>query len=482
MAPDLFQVLAAEDPAGLLPARQQMALSLGWHIILSCFGVAFPAMIFVAHRRGIVRDDRVALDLARRWSKVSAVLFAIGAVSGTVLSFEMGLLWPGLMGRFGDVLGLPFAFEGLSFFVEAIFLGIYLYGWDRMPPRQHLLMLVPMAIAGVVGTFCVISVNAWMNAPTGFRIVDGEVTAVDPWAAMFNDLVWLQFAHMWLAAYMVVGFVLAAVYAVGMLRGRRDQHHRLGFMVPFVFASVAALAQPVVGHLLGGNLGDRQPAKLAAFELAETTESPSPLRIGGWMVDGEVYGAIDIPVLGSIIAQNSFTEPVSGLDTIPVADHPPVNLTHWAFQTMVGIGTLLALAVVVFWIARWRNRDLLENTWFLRFAAVAGPLAVLAMEAGWVATEVGRQPWVVYGVLRTSDAAGSNSGLWWLLATTVLVYAGLTVGAVLVLRSMASRWRAGDMELPSPYGPQQRDHDTGLDAAVTEAQRRRGVRAEGGRS
>jgi cytochrome bd ubiquinol oxidase subunit I len=460
LAADLVQIASATDPAGLLPARQQMALSLGWHIILASFGVAFPSMIFVQHYRGVFRGDPVALSLAQRWAKVSAVLFAIGAVSGTVLSFEMGLLWPGLMGPFGDVLGLPFALEGLSFFVEAIFLGIYLYGWNRLPPRRHVLMLVPMAVAGVVGTFCVISVNAWMNAPAGFRIVDGEVTDVDPWAAMFNDLVWLQFAHMWVAAFMVVGFVVSGVYAVGMLRGRRDDRHRLGFMVPFVFATVAAVLQPVIGHLLGGNLGDRQPAKLAAFELAVTTESPSPLRLGGVLIDGEVYGALDIPVLGSVIAQNSFTAPVRGLDTIPVADQPPVNLTHWAFQGMIGIGTLLALAVVVFWLARWRGHDLLGSRMFLRFAAAAGPLAIIAMEAGWVATEVGRQPWVVYDVLRTADAAGDNQGLWWLLGGSVVLYAGLTVGAVVVLRSMARRWRAGEDDLPSPYGPQARLSDT----------------------
>jgi cytochrome d ubiquinol oxidase subunit I len=450
----LSLILAVEDPAGLLPARQQMALTLGWHIILASFGVAFPAMIFVAHWRGIVRDDPVALRLAHRWAKVSAVLFAIGAVSGTVLSFEMGLLWPGLMGTFGDVLGLPFALEGLSFFIEAIFLGIYLYGWGRMPPRRHLLMVLPMAVAGVVGTFFVISVNAWMNTPTGFRIVDGEVTDVDPWGAMFNDIVWWQFSHMWVAAYMVVGFSVSGVYAVGMLRGRRDAHHRLGFLLPFIFASVAAVIQPVIGHLLGGDLGDRQPAKLAAFELATTTESPSPLRIGGVLIDGKVYGAIDIPVLGSIIAQNSFTEPVPGLDTIPPENQPPVNITHWAFQTMVGIGTLLALTVIVYWVARWRGHDLLDRRWFLRFAAAAGPLAILAVEAGWVATEVGRQPWVVYGVMRTSEAAGDYSGLWWLLGATAVVYAGMTVGAVVVLRSMARRWRSGEQDLPSPYGPQ----------------------------
>jgi cytochrome d ubiquinol oxidase subunit I len=449
----IIEVLVS-DPEGLLPARQQMAMSLGWHIVLACFGVAFPSMIFVVHRRGIVRSDPVALALAQRWAKVSAVLFAIGAVSGTVLSFEMGLLWPGLMGRFGDVLGLPFAFEGLSFFVEAIFLGIYLYGWGRIPPRRHLLMLLPMAAAGVVGTFCVISVNAWMNAPTGFRIVDGEVTDVQPWRAMFNDAVWLQFAHMWVAAFMVVGFLVAGVYAVGMLRGRRDEHHRLGFQVAFAFASIGALVQPVIGHVLGLAIGDRQPSKLAAFELATTTESPSPLRLGGLLIDGEVRGAIDIPVLGSVIARNSFTKPVQGLDTIPVRDQPPVNITHVAFQSMVGIGTLLALAVALFWFARWRRRDLLESTWFLRFVVAAGPLAVLAMEAGWVATEVGRQPWTVYGVLRTTDAAGSNSSLWWLFGVTFVVYAGLTVGATVVIRSMTRRWREGDADLPSPYGPQ----------------------------
>ena len=314
---DAMQLAGTAEPAGLLPARQQMALSLGWHIVLACFGVAFPAMIFVMHLRGIRREDPVALGLARRWAKVSAVLFAIGAVSGTVLSFEMGLLWPGLMGTYGDVLGLPFAFEGLAFFLEAIFLGIYLYGWGRMPAKRHVLMVLPMAITGIVGAYCVVAVNAWMNVPTGFRLVGGEVTDVQPWAVLFNQHAFLQFAHMWVGAYMVAGFSVAGVYAAGMLRGRRDAHHRLGFMVPFVFASIAAVTQPFVGHVLGFGLDERQPAKLAAFELAETTESPSPLRLGGVVVDGEVVGAIDIPVLGSLIAMNSLDDPVPGLDTIP---------------------------------------------------------------------------------------------------------------------------------------------------------------------
>jgi cytochrome d ubiquinol oxidase subunit I len=455
---DAVVVLASGgDPPGLLPARQQMAVSLGWHIVLACFGVAFPTIIYVVHRRGIVRNDAVALELAKRWAKVSAVLFAIGAVSGTVLSFEMGLLWPGLMGRFGDVLGLPFAFEGLSFFVEAIFLGIYLYGWDRMPPRRHLAMLIPMGISGVVGTFCVVSVNAWMNHPAGFDIENGAVTNVNPWRAMFNGGVWLQFLHMWVAAFMVVGLVVSGVYAAGLLRGRNDAHHRLGFFVPFVFASVAAVAQPFIGHVLGMRIHDTQPAKLAAFELAETTEAPAPLRLGGVLIDGEVRWALTIPRLGSIIARNSLDAPVPGLDTVPQSEWPPVNITHLAFQSMVVIGTLLAATVVLFWLLRWRGHDLLERRWFLRLAVIAGPLAILAVEFGWIATEVGRQPWTVWHVLRTTDAASMSSGLWWSYVGVLVIYLGMTVGAYVVLRSMAKRWRAGEHDLPSPYGPPHRE-------------------------
>ncbi len=448
-------------PSGLLPAREQMALSLGWHIVLACFGVAFPSVIFVMHWLGL-RGNATALELAKRWSKVSAVLFAIGAVSGTVLSFEMGLLWAGLMGMFGDVLGLPFAFEGLAFVVEAIFMGIYLYGWGRLPARVHLLTLVPMAVAGVVGTFCVLAVNAWMNNPTGFRLnAAGEVVDVQPWRAMFNDGVYLMFAHMWVAAFVVVGFTVAGVYAVGMLRGRRDAHHRLGFMVPFVFATVFALAQPLVGHVLGLRLAEAQPAKLAAFELATTTEeAPAPLKIGGWLgSDGEVHGDLEIPVIGSLIARNSFDKPVPGLDTVPEADRPPVNMTRWSFQLMVAFGSLLAATVAGYWLLRWRRlpvlggRDLLEKRWFLRFMALTGPIAILAMELGWIATEVGRQPWIVYGVMRTEEAATDNPWLWFSLAGVATLYAGMTATAYVVLRGMTRRWREGEADLPSPYGP-----------------------------
>jgi cytochrome bd ubiquinol oxidase subunit I len=432
-----------------------MAVSLGWHIVIACFGVAFPAMIYVMHRRGLRgAGDPVALDLARRWSKVAAVLFALGAVSGTVLSFEMGLLWPGLMGRFGDVLGLPFAIEGLAFFVEAIFLGIYLYGWDRLDPAVHLRTLLPVAAAGVLGAYCVVAVNAWMNHPVGFTIdAAGEVTDVDPVAVLTNPAAFLQFAHMWVGAFMLVGFVVAAVYATGALRGRHDEHHRLGLRIPLMFAAVAALAQPMIGHLAGARLADEQPTKLAAMELSTTATSRAPLVIGGVLIDGEVRFGFEVPWLGSLLSTNSLDGVVPGLDDVPEADRPNANIVHLAFQTMVGIGTALALfGATMLWRLR-RGRELL-TPWALRITAIAGPLAVVALEAGWITTEVGRQPWIVDRVLRVSDAASRSTGLWWSLAAMVLLYGAMTIIGARVLLSMSRRWRTSDStDLPTPYGP-----------------------------
>lgn len=449
--------LLAEVPPTLLPARWQMTVSLGSHIVLSCFGVAFPAVIWVMHGRGIgPKGDPVALELAHRWSKVAAVLFAVGAVSGTVLSFEMGLLWPELMRRYGDVIGLPFALEGLAFFTEAIFLGLYLYGWGRMPTRAHRRLLVPIALAGVVGTFCILAVNGWMNDPSGFRLVDGEVRDVQPLAAMFNHAVWLQFVHMWIATFMVVGFVVAAVYARAILLGRDDRHHRLGFTVPFVFACAAALVQPLTGHAAGLRLADAQPSKLAAMELATTTERHAPLRIGGVLVDGEARGSIDVPWLGSLLARNGPGGEVPGLDRFAADERPAdglVTLVHLSFQAMVAIGTLLLLLAVVFFVVRRRGRrDLLADRRFLWAAVLAGPASVAALELGWVTTEVGRQPWIAYGVMRIDEAVATGNAVWVSLVGLVLLYALLGAGTLLVLRSMARRWRAGETtDLPTPY-------------------------------
>ena len=433
----------------------QMALSLGFHIVLSCVGVALPAMIYVLHRRGIRRNDADALALAKKWAKASAVLFAVGAVSGTILSFEMGLLWPGLMTKYGDVIGLPFAMEGIAFFIEAGFLGIYLYGWGRLRPETHLRTLLPIMVSGLLGTFCILSVNAWMNAPSGFRLdATGAVTDVDPLAAMFNSALWPQFAHMFVAAYAVTGFGVAAVYAVGMLRGRRDARHRLGFLVPFAFAAVASLAQPLIGHVAGMRLATEQPSKLAAMELSTKTETHAPLVLGGVLVDGEVRGGIEIPGLASLLARGWFDREVPGLDQVPVDEQPPANVVHIAFQLMIAAGTAMVGIVVWYGWLRRRRRDPLESSWFLRAAAFGSVLAVVALEAGWTTTEVGRQPWIVYKVLLVKDAVTPNEGIWISLLVVTIVYTALGITAVQVLRSMARRWRENDdVDLPTPYGP-----------------------------
>jgi cytochrome bd ubiquinol oxidase subunit I len=459
----MFGLLALDE---LIAARYQMAVSLGFHIVLSCFGVAFPTMIYVVHRRGLYNDDEVALTLARKWSKVAAVLFAVGAVSGTILSFEMGLLWPGMMETFGDVIGIPFALEGIAFFVEAVFIGIYLFGWDRLPPKVHLRTLIPIIASGLFGTFCILAVNSWMNAPSGFRLTRDasgtlRATDVDPLAAIFNRALWPQFIHMFVATYLVTGFLAAAVYAVGILRGRRDHAHRLGFVVPFAFATVAALVQPVIGHVAGMRLATDQPSKLAAMELAVETETNAPFTVGGVLIDGEMRGGIEIPGLGSLLTRASTDRAVPGLEEFPAEDRPPANIVHLSFQTMIASGFAMIGIAVWFWWKR-RRSDPFESRWLMRAAVAAGVLSVVALEAGWITTEVGRQPWIVYGVMRVEDAVTENSGIWISFGAIVVIYTAMAVAAAMVLRSMARRWRdTDDVDLPTPYGPPAPEHPAG---------------------
>ncbi len=307
---------SAATPWDLVAAREQMALSLGWHIVLACFGVGMPALTLYAEWRGYRTGDPHYRLLARRWAKAMGVLFAVGAVSGTILSFEMGLLWPGLMGTYGELIGLPFAMEGIAFFIEAIFLGIYLYGWDRLPPRAHLWSGVPIIVAGVASAFFVVSANAWMNQPRGFDLVDGKLTNVDPWAAMFNPATPPQTVHMILAAFMVSGFGLASVYAVAMLRGRRDRYHQLGFLIPFVAAAAITPVQIGVGDWAAHFVADYQPTKLAAMEGVYHTERGVPLHIGGIAVDGKLRYAFEIPDGLSLLAHWDPGAEVQGLDQV----------------------------------------------------------------------------------------------------------------------------------------------------------------------
>ncbi len=436
--------------ADLGAARMQMALSLGWHIVFACFGVGMPAITLLAEWRGHRTGDVNYRLLARRWGRAMGVLFAVGAVSGTILSFEMGLLWPGLMGVYGQVIGLPFALEGIAFFIEAIFLGIYLYAWDRLSPGKHLLTGIPIVAAGVASAFFVVTANAWMQYPTGFDLRDGRITAVSPWKAMFNPATPPQTVHMILAAFMVAGFGIAGVYAVAMLRGRRDRYHRLGFLVPFTIAAIVTPVQIGVGDWAAHFVAESQPAKLAAMEGVFDTARGVPLHLGGVAVDGELRYSLEIPYGLSLLAHWNPDAEIMGLNEVPPADRPPVNVVHWAFQIMVGLGFALLLLSAWLALSWWRRRDLPATPWFLRAAALSGVASVLALEAGWVVTEVGRQPWIVYGIMRTSEAVNPAPGLVWGFVLVTAVYAVLTVAVVYVLRRMVR-------DKPVPLAPQERD-------------------------
>jgi cytochrome bd ubiquinol oxidase subunit I len=449
-------LVSAGDPSQLLPAREQMAFTLGFHIILVPFGVAFTFIMMVANYRGLRRDDAEALLLAKRWSQVAAVLFAVGAVSGTVLSFEMGLLWPGLMGRYGAAYGLPFSVEGIFFFLEAIFVAIYIYGWKRLSPVVHFWSGLPVVLSGVGGTFSVVAANSWMNAPGGITVRDGKVVDVDVWQVFFNAAFWYEALHMLLAAYVVAGFTVAGVYAVGMLRGRRDRYHRVGLLIPLTVAAVAIPLQIVMGDVIARYVFDAEPAKFAAIEALPDTRTHAPETLGGILVDGKVHYGIPVPNGASLLSGFSPGTTVKGLDAIPADVRPPdqlVSMVHLSFDVMVGTGfALFGLALWFAWIW-WRSRATEPNRWFLRAVAVSGLVSIVSLESGWIVTEVGRQPWTVVGLLLTRDAVQTSGNLWPFFIGAVLIYAGVTVGAVYALRALRRRWAAGD-DVAVPYGPE----------------------------
>jgi cytochrome d ubiquinol oxidase subunit I len=427
----------AAEQDHLLEARQMQALSLGWHIVIVCFGVAFPAIVLFTEGLYLRTGDPLYRTLAKRWSKAMIALFAVGVVSGTILSFELGILWPNFMATFGEVFGLGFALEGFSFFVEAIFIAIYVYGWDRLPSRVHFLTGVPVVISGITGSLFVLTVNAWMNNPTGFDLVDARVTNVRPWEALFNGYVWHELVHMLLAGYMVAGFCVAGVYAWGWLRGKRDRYHRVAFLIPFTVAALVAPIQVVVGDWAARSVAETQPVKLAAFEGLAQTTSGAPIHIGGWYHDGEIVGGIEIPRLLSLLSEHDPGATVVGLDSVPADQQPPVNVVRIAFQAMVGIGTALAALAALYLLVWWRRRRLPRSAWFYRAAVAAGPLAVVALICGWITTEVGRQPWIVYRVMRVEEAVTGAEGIPFGYAFIVVVYASLTAIAVWMLRRIA---------------------------------------------
>jgi cytochrome d ubiquinol oxidase subunit I len=428
----------------LLAARSQMAMSLGFHIVFAVVGIGLPALMVIAEWRWTRTGDAVYLDLAKRWSKGAAILFAVGAVSGTVLSFELGLLWPGFMRFAGSIIGMPFSLEGFAFFTEAIFLGIYLYGWDRVSRGAHLFAGIVVAVSGVLSGIFVVIANAWMNTPAGFDMVAGKAVNVRPFMAMANAAAFSETLHMTLAAYAGTGLTVAGIHAVALLRGNRSAFHRLALGIALSLGAPAAILQPLSGDVSARSVAVHQPAKLAALEAHFETQRGAPFHIGGWpdVDERETRWAIRIPRALSLLAFHDPNAEVKGLDTVPRDEWPPVAIVHIAFQIMVALGTIMALVSVWALWRWWRGRAIdavVDDRRLLRALALVTPMGFLAIEAGWTVTEVGRQPWVIHGVLRTADAVTPMPGLVVPFLIFTLLYVLLGAIVVYLLRQQFIR-------------------------------------------
>lgn len=433
----------------LIAARMTMAISLGFHIILASIGMVMPFLMCAAHRRWLKTGDPDAYRLTRAWTRGVAIFFATGAVSGTALSFELGILWPEFMRHAGPIFGMPFSLEGAAFFVEAIAFGIYLYGWGRLPARLHWWTGFIVGVAGVSSGVLVIAANGWMNSPAGFEWVNGQAVNIDPLAAMLNDAWGTQSVHMVLAAFTAVGFAVAGAHALLLLRGRDDPMHLPAIRIALTFGAIAALIQPFHGHYTAQSVAERQPIKLAAMEAHFETSARAPLLIGGIPDEetGEVRWGIEIPGGLSFLAFNNIDAEVPGLNDFPRDQWPPVLITHLAFQVMVGIGTLLACLGLLGLFALWRRREWLEHRRFLWAIALSTPLGFVAIEAGWIVTEVGRQPWIIYEIMRTADALTPVPGQVVHLVVFVGLYTVIGVSAFLMWRQQVRNAHA--LEPPS---------------------------------
>ena len=435
----------------LLEARQMQALSFAVHIPLVAFGISFPVMVLFVEAMHMRTGDPMYRTLARRWSRIMAALFAVGVITGTILSFEMGLLWPNFTATFGGVFGLGFAIEGFSFFMEAIFIGIYIYGWDRLSPRAHFASGIPIVITGFTGSLMVISVNAWMNHPGGFHLVGGKAVDIAPLAALFgNPYLWSELLHMYVAGYMVTGFLVASAYAFVRLRNSRplSRYERVALTIPLTIAALAAPVQVLVGDWVARDVAVDQPVKLAAIEGLYKTTRGAPEHLLGWYTGEQVKYGIEIPHLLSLLAFHSYNATVKGLETVPASQRPPINVVRYAFQTMVGIGTLLAALGIVYLVVWIRRRRLPASKWFHLAVVLAGPAATVALIAGWVTTEVGRQPWVVYRVMPTADAVTGAGGIPVGYGTLVVTYIALAGAVAWILRRLARM----PLEVPDPGG------------------------------
>ncbi len=428
----------------LMAARAQMGSSLAFHIIFAVFGIGMPLLLLIAEGLWMRTGNDVYRQLARTWSKAFAVTFAIGAVSGTMLAFMLGLLWPRFMEFAGGIIGMPFSLEGFAFFIEAIFLALYLYGWNRLSRRAHFACVIPLALSGFLGTFFIISANSWMQTPAGFTLnAAGQITDVDPIAAMFNPSFFPHYFHMLFAALVCVGFAVASIYAAGMLKGRRDEYHRKGLAIGLVVAAVIMPIQIFTGQQMAVQVTQNQPLKLAAMEgLFKTTKSAPLTLFGIPNVDTmETEGGIEIPYLLSILAYNDPDATVQGMEAFPRENWPNPVIVHLAYDTMITLGSALMLPGL-FALFAWRRRPhWLQHRLFLIGMVATGPAAFLVLEAGWITTESGRQPWAIYNILKVEDSVTSATGILPWFITFSVVYVLLSVFGVLILLRMAERRR-----------------------------------------
>jgi cytochrome d ubiquinol oxidase subunit I len=421
-------------------ARAQMAMLFAFHILFAVAGMGMPVLMVIAERAHLRTGHPVYAELARRWAKGTSVLFAVGAVSGTVLSFELGLLWPGFMAFAGGVIGLPFALEGFAFFTEAIFLGIYLYGWDRVSPRLHLASGVLVALGGILSGIFVVTANAWMNSPAGFTLADGKPVDVSPLAAMLNPASLTETIHMTLAAFAASGFAVAGIHAYLLLRDRENLFHRKALEIALAVGCAAAVLQPLSGDMSARFVARNQPVKLAAMEGQFETVRGAPLRIGGIpdVASRTTRYAIEVPKGLSLLAYHDPGALVQGLAAFPRDEWPDPVPVHLAFQAMVAGGTVLALlSVAAAWLF-WKDREAFFGRRFLTAVALCGPVGLLCVEAGWGVTEMGRQPWAIRGVMRTAEAVTPVGGLLLPFVFFSLLYLGLGAASVWLLRREVS--------------------------------------------
>lgn len=412
----------------LLAARSQMAVSLGFHIVFSCIGMVMPFLMAYANYKWLKTGQTAYHSLMKAWARGVAIFFAVGAVSGTVLSFELGLLWPGFMEHAGPIIGMPFSLEGAAFFLEAVALGLFLYGEKVLKPWIHFGAGMVVGVSGVASGILVVAANGWMNSPSGFDWVNGQALNIDPIAAMLNAAWFTQAVHMTIAAFAATGFAVAGVHAFHYLKDTNNKLHLKAVKIALMFGAIAALIQPLSGHLSADDVAHRQPAKLAAMESHFETEEGASFIIGGIPDQdaGEVKYAIKVPYLLSLLAFMDPMAEVKGLDAFPRDEWPPVIVVHFAFQIMIAIGVFLMVVGALFFLAQWKYPAWFERRSFLKLLIYATPLGFVAVEAGWVVTEVGRQPWIIYGIMKTADAVTPMPGITYSFYVSVAIYLVLT--------------------------------------------------------